>query len=540
MSHTYQTSESTGYWRPLPLGYLLDQYGLFNKRTVVLLTGWIILFAFCLISIIYIVPSSWDTLESNQQAISLFLLFYPPLLICNFLLFWLGFEWGFIPAYLSTFMVALASNMSVYWALLFGISVVLGMGIFAIVYYSTRFKYTLKNLSDLAFFVGVAFIASMASSLGSLIWSHVQGLSIDQTLIAWKSWWSGLFLQCVLINAPILFAVGNRMEKLKDQYFDVPRRSKISIRWIYASIISVAAVLCIFIFSAEQLGRLRIQETLQNSSTISAMNIMGATETFELMAWITIALVITAGLAGIRLVGNWNSTLTNRIREKRVLLAEIHHRVKNNLALISGLIELQIRDNESRLLKEELRKSQSRIYSMAKVHEKTYHLKDKSEIKIDKYVPSIVDQIKSDYANDNQINFELNIDPTKLIMNQAVTFGLLLNELLIHTCKKTLAKEKSNTIGIRIYKRQDTVCLQLQDSGIGLPTDEEINQPNKLELILINKLSEQLKSDLDVHSDSQNGTNLDFTFKKENEKLAFSKSARKTNGNGRATANVQV
>lgn len=477
-----------------------------------MLVGWLVLFGLSLWSVVYLVPSDWGSLATNKQSISLFLLYYPPLLICNFLLFWLGFEWGFIPAYLSTFMVALASNMPLQWAMLFGFAVVLSMAIFGLVYYSTHFRYTLNSLTDLAFFVGVALVASMASSLGSLIWSHVQGLTIAETLVAWKSWWTGTFLQFVFITAPILYLVGNKVEKLKDKYFTVPKRPEITLRWVYSSIIAVVIVLSIFILSAERLGSLRITEALGTSPTNLAQEVVGASDTFKLTAWISIIILVVVGLSGIRLVDSWNSTLKDQIRVKRALISEIHHRVKNNMQLIAGLLELQIADSGSDEVERELRKSHSRIYSMAKVHEQTYQHENEADVNIDGYMSKIINKLESGFDKENQPDFDLNTSSVKLVISQAVNFGLLLNEMLTYITKKDTDDQRN--ISIDVTKQDNSIVVQLYDSAGRLPTIDEINTAESLDMTLISRFSQQLKADFGKHPEKNGKSELGFGFEK--------------------------
>ncbi len=504
------SSTSYGYWRPIPLGYILEKYGLLNKRTGLLLAFWVFLLGLSFLSVIYWAPADWTSLETTRQAISLVLLFYPPLLICNFLLFWLGFEWAFIPAYLSTFLVALASNMPIEWAVLFGVAVVLGMAIFALVYYSTYFKYTLKKLTDLAFFVGVALVASMASSLGSLIWSHVHELTIEQTLLAWQSWWTGIFLLIVFINAPILFLTGDKIEQIKDKYFDVPVRPKVSLVWVYSSILAVVGVLVIFIISAERLGTLRIEEALVNSSTALASEIIGASQTFELTAWISILILLTAGLGGIRLVDSWNDTLKEQVRIKRSLIAEIHHRVKNNMQLISGLIELQMDNTKNEFVKRELRKSHSRIYSMGKVHEQIYQLEESAHVKMDVYIASVLTKVESNFRETKNISFDLICSPIKLTITQAVTFGLLLNELLTYICKQKLNDtHRAKKISITIEETNDIISTKFQ----GFFTALDFDGTENLEVLLIKKLATQLNTNFREQT-SEDGATLSFSFER--------------------------
>jgi|GEM_PF-1023316 len=316
-------------WNPMPLGYLTERYGLENNKFQLILVIWVLLFSACIASVIYLVPKNWNTLEPDREAVSFFLTFYTPLIISNFLLFWLGFEWGFIPAYLSTFLIAFSSGMPVYWSMLFGIAVVLGLAVYALVYYSVPMPYDIHSVSSLAFFVGVSFVASMAASLGSFIWSHTHNLTIAQTLIVWKGWWTGTFLQAVFINAPILFLFSRPIERIKQRHFDTYNRPDISLKWIYGSIITVVVVLAVFIWAAQMLGSLRMAEELSQFPNASQHQILGATESFQLTAWISVVLVFAAGLGGIKLVSNWNDSLKNQVEFRTGQLQESERRFRS-------------------------------------------------------------------------------------------------------------------------------------------------------------------------------------------------------------------
>jgi two-component sensor histidine kinase len=358
----------------------------------------------------------------------------------------------------------------------------------------------------------------MASSLGSLIWSHVQGLTIEETLIAWQSWWTGSFLQLVFINAPILFLVGNRMERVKDRYYNVPTRPEISLGWVYSAIISVVTVLVIFILSAEQLGTLRIEEALRNTSSSFANEILSASQTFELTAWIAIVILLVTGLGGIRLVDSWNKTLKDQVRIKRALIAEIHHRVKNNMQLVSGLIELQLQNTENRVVQKELRKSHSRIYSMGKVHEQTYQHEDAADVKMDDYVESIVRQVEANFGEIDGTRFALDCSSFKLTISQAVTFGLLLNELLTLICRHEYSHANNGTeISINVEGTAKQVRTKFQ--GISIPF--EIAVADSLDGTLIRKLTKQLNTELHRVQDQGEAISLEFTFDKKDSPSYF-------------------
>ncbi len=310
-------------WIPLPLGYVLERHGLTHRGTLYVLGLWILLFVVSVATVITIAPSLQSKMAPHDfELISIFATAYPPLILSTLFLFWFGFEWGFIPAYLSTFLIALASGMDVWWALLFGIAVVLGLAIYALTYFSIKVEYSLRSLSSFAVFVGVSFIASMASSLGSLLWCHIHELSLESTLTIWKAWWTGSFLQTLVIIAPILFVASPYVERWKNRHFSPPDRPELSLTWIYVSIIAVVSILCLFVWANELLGSLRMQEAINNFPNTSKEAIISATQSFELTTWIAMAMAVAAGLGGIKLVGTWNSSLKDQVRQRTKLLNE--------------------------------------------------------------------------------------------------------------------------------------------------------------------------------------------------------------------------
>ncbi len=310
-------------WTPIPLGYLLEEHGLQHRGTLTLLGIWIALFVLSIFTVISVAPGLQNKIATgNFELISIFATSYPPLLISTLILFWFGFEWGFIPAYLSTFLIALASGMTTGWSLLFGIAVVLGLGIYALTYYSIKIEYSLRSLTSLSIFVGVSFIASMASSLGALLWCHVHELSLGSTFTIWKAWWTGSFLQTIILIAPILYFASPGIERWKSKHFTLPKRPDLSITWIYVSIISVVTVLCLFVWANEWLGSMRIQKELQNFPDVPKDAIIGAAQSFGLTTWIAMAMAVAAGLGGIKLVGTWNRSLKQQVDRRTKQLNE--------------------------------------------------------------------------------------------------------------------------------------------------------------------------------------------------------------------------
>lgn len=203
--------------------------------------------------------------------------------------------------------------------------------------------------------------------------------------------------------------------------------------------------------------------------------------------------------------------LRQSLEEKKVLLQEIHHRVKNNLAVITGLLELQIHGSENRKVIQELKDSQSRIYSMATVHEQLYQLDSFSLIEVDTYIKDLSKTISRTFTDlSTEVTFDFQTESISLTLNQAIPCGLLLNELITNAFKHAFIDKNKGTIKIILQESREKVKLIVSDDGPGIP-DEMINSSgNSLGMSLINTFVKQLDGELDI--DNQNGSTFTICF----------------------------
>lgn len=217
-----------------------------------------------------------------------------------------------------------------------------------------------------------------------------------------------------------------------------------------------------------------------------------------------------------KLVDEQTKDLTKALGEKEVLIKEIHHRVKNNLAVISGMIELQRGYADNEFVNRVLSESQRRIQSIAMIHEKLYQNERLAEINFDKYVRELVDIISYSFNfEDKEIEVNIEVDDFKLSVDQGIPCGLILNELVSNAYEHAFKGQKEGTIEIRI-KEGDSglVTLMVADNGIGLPKDFNLQQQETLGITLVETLSNQLDGELRLR-DSQSGTRFVLTFEKE-------------------------
>ncbi len=200
------------------------------------------------------------------------------------------------------------------------------------------------------------------------------------------------------------------------------------------------------------------------------------------------------------------------LKEKEVLLAEIHHRVKNNLAVITGLLELQMNQVSNQDAWEVLKESQLRIHSIALVHEKLYQSEDLSEISFDVYIQELLKVMHRFVRGDKEIEVETDLDPVTLTVNQAIPCGLWFNEIVTNAYKHAFNEQESGKIRIE-FKDQDTsLMFRVSDDGVGLPDNVEDLMKSSLGMRLIRTLAKQLNAEFRMTNHT--GSSFEIVFKK--------------------------
>lgn len=198
------------------------------------------------------------------------------------------------------------------------------------------------------------------------------------------------------------------------------------------------------------------------------------------------------------------------LKEKEILLAEIHHRVKNNLQVISSLLKLQASSIDNPVLLEHIRDSQYRVRAMALVHEKLYQASDFAHIDCADYLKSLAHFLVRSFKNGAVIRLKLKVEPIMLDISRAVPLGLILNELLTNALKYAFPHNQGGEICIDMHMDHHALILIVADSGIGLPKTVDLNSPKTLGLRLVHSLVQQLQGTLAFHSD--HGTTITITI----------------------------
>ncbi|NGP88861.1 PAS domain S-box protein [Fodinibius halophilus] len=201
------------------------------------------------------------------------------------------------------------------------------------------------------------------------------------------------------------------------------------------------------------------------------------------------------------------------LKEKEVLLAEIHHRVKNNLAVITGLLELQAFNTTSEEATEVLTASQMRINSIALIHEKLYQNKNLSEISFDTYLQELTDVIVSSMkSEETDVSISIDADPIDFTISQAIPCGLILNELITNAYKHAFVNQEKGKININISNKDGQIYMTVKDNGIGISEEVSLDNPQSLGIKLIHTLSTQLEGESEFNRTGE-GTEFTLQFK---------------------------
>jgi two-component sensor histidine kinase len=185
-----------------------------------------------------------------------------------------------------------------------------------------------------------------------------------------------------------------------------------------------------------------------------------------------------------------------------VLLKEIHHRVKNNLQIVSSLLYLQSRKTSDDQVLSVLRESQTRVRSMALIHEKLYQCDDFANINLEDYIRSLTSYLFNSYGVAPQmVTLHVNVESAPLGLDRAIPCGLIINELVSNALKYAFPTGKRGEIVIDLLHGGDgKVVLTVKDDGVGLPDGMDITDTPSLGLQLVNTLVKQLDGTIEVES----------------------------------------
>lgn len=207
-----------------------------------------------------------------------------------------------------------------------------------------------------------------------------------------------------------------------------------------------------------------------------------------------------------------NVTIKESLSEKEMLLKEIHHRVKNNLQIISGILELQnlnISDENAKVI---LKEGQARIQSIALIHKTLYQSENFSKVPFQNYLTELIQAIQATYRNNvSKIEVAVKANDIELGINTAIPLSLIINEIITNCFKHAFTGRENGNIAIELSKQPDYFQLIVADNGKGLPEDFNINKLHSVGFDLIKGLTKQLEGNFNF--EVENGTKITIHFK---------------------------
>ena len=320
----------------------------------------------------------------------------------------------------------------------------------------------------------------------------------------------------------LLAAYYDRVENFKNAatYYKRNERIKDSLAQKQSAIIKQQLVTIVANEDLENSQRLIDEQKKINELARSEMkakderiNLVFISLIFTLLGFAGLVYAYLKSIKNQRLIAEQKHIIENALIEKDSLLKEIHHRVKNNLQMVSSLLSLQTKNTRSKSAIEALEEGKSRVKAMALIHQKLYQNDDLSVIEMQGYIESLINSVQSVYKKGgHNISITIDAEGTELDIDRAIPFGLILNELVSNSFKYAFPENDENgKIYIHLRKNGDQGYFEYTDNGVGLPEDADERAHSSMGIRLMNRLVNQLQSKLNIDRDSE-GVRFWFNF----------------------------
>jgi two-component system, sensor histidine kinase PdtaS len=204
------------------------------------------------------------------------------------------------------------------------------------------------------------------------------------------------------------------------------------------------------------------------------------------------------------------------IIEKEWLVKEVHHRVKNNLQMISTLLYSQASYLRDTVAIAAINESQQRIHAISLIHQKLYQSDNLQLVNMQSYIHELVDYLKESFDNVQEIEFDLKIDSFEIGLAKAIPLGLILNEAITNSMKYAFCKDSRKIVSIQLQRSEDcSILLQIKDNGKGIPADFNPDESDTLGINLMHGLSNQIHAVFSMKN--ENGTVISLQFPENDE-----------------------
>lgn len=309
------------------ISYAEGVAGASPKHKAIILGLWLLTLALSIGLGLASIVNEWSGIPIPFGGLDVSVTIYPPLIFCVFWVLWMGFWWGFIPAYLSTLVLALFSGMPLGWSLLFAFADPLGLAVLAVTYRAIPVSYRLHTLNSLLVFIGLSFVSGIMGSTGSFIWSYTNQIAAPDVFPVWQGWWLGAFLQNLLFVAPILYLFSGEVVKWRDRHFQVDESpAELS----YLEVVSMGLIIIfgimVYLYASIKLGGLRLDFALARGD---AEQIAYAARVFsdstEALFWGVGAILFFFSFFGYQLFNYWTRSLRHSAQKLKAANTELEH-----------------------------------------------------------------------------------------------------------------------------------------------------------------------------------------------------------------------
>ena len=197
-----------------------------------------------------------------------------------------------------------------------------------------------------------------------------------------------------------------------------------------------------------------------------------------------------------------NTTIEKNLQEKEILLKEIHHRVKNNLQIVSSMLNLQTKHVKNEEVLNAISESRNRVKSMALIHQKLYQHNNLKGVMITDYIDSLVSSLIHSFKLKTNINIHTEVDPICLDVDTTIPIGLILNELLTNAIKYAFGEEEGGNVWVMLKEKDAKLILEVKDDGVGLKDQSVIKDSHSFGYTLIDSLGGKLKAKKTILSEN--------------------------------------
>lgn len=303
----------------------------------------------------------WTGIPLALGGMDLFITVYLPMLYCTLCVMWLGYAWGALPAFLSTFLVSLLGGVPLPWIVLFSFANPVGLAVFALAYRAIPIRTDLRSLAAFLFFMLTAFVSSLVGSSGSFVWGYTNQVGFSDLMPVWQGWWLGGFLQTMVFNAPLLLVAGPMVERWKTKNgLGTPVAETLSRRGLLVAFIVVVGALTGYVILVRYFTLLQLDVALAGVAASDGAlydAILRSFEGMSLIHWVTLLLIASTGIFGYQVVLHWTAAL----RASTDALTRLNLQLTDEIAERKR-VEAQLQENATQL--NEANDSKDRFFSI--------------------------------------------------------------------------------------------------------------------------------------------------------------------------------